>query len=138
MKTSTATTEQIRERMGAEATEAEAVRMIELLRAAGIEDTDDVADAQWFELVAKAARPATKTLKFKTTAGSAGCCTAQHPHAEVGHRNGCTTYEVTEVPDLEEAENVARLLTGTSTWLAEKAGRYSYRFDELGVGVILR
>ena len=54
MKITNATTERIRERMGSEATTEQAERMVKLLRADGITDTDDVSDAKWFELVAEA------------------------------------------------------------------------------------
>ena len=77
-----------------------------------------------------------KTLKFKT--GSTGIVTAQHPLAPVGCGPNCITYEVTEIPENEDAANVARLLNGTVTYFAEKAGRYSYKFAELCAGAILR
>ena len=77
-----------------------------------------------------------KTLKFKT--GSTGIVTAQHPLAPVGCGPNCITYEVTEIQDGIAAAEVAHRLNGTATFLAEKAGRYSYKFAELGVGVILR
>lgn len=55
MKIQNATTEQIRERMGADATTTEAERMLALLNEAGYEDTDEVSDAAWFEMVSLAA-----------------------------------------------------------------------------------
>ena len=54
MKTNTATNEQIRERMGAEATTKQAEKMIEILAARGVKNTDDVRDEQWFDMVAEA------------------------------------------------------------------------------------
>ena len=53
MKTNNATNEQIRERMGAEATTEDAAKMIEILAARGVADTDDVSDSQWDDMVAK-------------------------------------------------------------------------------------
>lgn len=54
MKLATASTEQIRERMGSDATTEQAERMINLLNAAGITDTDEMSDGKWFEMVADA------------------------------------------------------------------------------------
>ena len=54
MKTDTATNKQIRERMGAEATAKHADKMIEIIAARGVADTDDVSDSQWFDMVAEA------------------------------------------------------------------------------------
>jgi hypothetical protein len=54
MKIANAPWNEIAVRMGDEATEADANRMIELLNARGIEDTDDVSDDEWFALVSEA------------------------------------------------------------------------------------
>lgn len=56
MKISTAPWNEIAARMGNEVTEAEAFRMIELLNDRGIQDTDELSDEAWFELVAEAAQ----------------------------------------------------------------------------------
>jgi len=45
---------------------------------------------------------------------------------------------VTEIPDDAAPSAVARLLTNTCTFLAESKGRYSFKFSELGEGVILQ
>lgn len=79
-----------------------------------------------------------KTLKFKSTAAGQGYCTAQNPFAPVGISKSCITYEVTEIPDNIAQPAVARLLTSTCTFLAEQAGRFSFKFSELGEGHILR
>ncbi len=50
-------TEQIRERMGAEATTAEAKRLIEILNHFKVR-AEDVGDADWFRLVAEACETA--------------------------------------------------------------------------------
>lgn len=49
--------EEIRARMGADATIENARRMVEILDQAGITDTDQVADADWFRLVGIATQP---------------------------------------------------------------------------------
>lgn len=79
-----------------------------------------------------------KTLKFKSTAAGAGYCTAQNPLAPLGQSSTCLTYEVTEIPDEMAPSAVAQLLTNTCTFLAERKGRYSFKFSELGEGVILQ
>lgn len=79
-----------------------------------------------------------KTLKFKSTAAGAGYCTAQHPLAPLGKSETCITYEVTEIPDEMAPPAVAQLLTNTCTFLAESKGRYSFKFSELGAGIILQ
>lgn len=75
-------------------------------------------------------------MKFKSSPES-GLCTAQHPHAPLGRKGLCLTYEVTDIPAGVDAAEVARLLNGTTTFLAERTGRFSYSFAELGVGKIL-
>lgn len=47
--------EEIRSRMGADATTDEARQMVTLLEAAGVNDTDDISDAAWSGLVSIAA-----------------------------------------------------------------------------------
>jgi hypothetical protein len=54
MKISYSNTEQIRERMGADAEPEQAERMIAILLDYGFADTDDVTDEKWFDLVAEA------------------------------------------------------------------------------------
>lgn len=54
MKSMKTTVEQIRERMGAEATADQAIEMIAILAARGVADTDDVGDSVWFAMVAEA------------------------------------------------------------------------------------
>lgn len=49
--------EEIRSRMGADATTEDAARMTEILTYAGIEDTNLIGDAEWFRLVALASAP---------------------------------------------------------------------------------
>lgn len=56
MKLATSPWNEIAARMGNEVTEAEASRMIKLLNDRGIQDTDELSDAAWFELVAEAAQ----------------------------------------------------------------------------------
>jgi SepF-like predicted cell division protein (DUF552 family) len=57
MKHNTLSTEEIRQRMGAEASTEEAQRMIEILSAQGIADLADVSDEVWFDLVSDAINP---------------------------------------------------------------------------------
>jgi hypothetical protein len=57
MKQNTLSMEEIRQRMGAEASTEEAERMIELLSARGIADLADVSDEVWFDLVSDAINP---------------------------------------------------------------------------------
>jgi hypothetical protein len=56
----------------------------------------------------------------------------------MGQSKTCITYEVTEIPDGMAPSAVARLLTNTCTFLAESKGRYSFKFSELGAGIILQ
>lgn len=51
MNIQTLTTQQAMELMGSEASEAEAAKMIELLRAHGATDTDEIGDAKWNALI---------------------------------------------------------------------------------------
>jgi hypothetical protein len=78
-----------------------------------------------------------KTLKFKSTLAGNGFVTRQNPMANTGHERGCITYAVIEIPESVLDSSVANLLSNTCTFLAEKAGRYEYKFEELGVGRIL-
>lgn len=54
--TPTASLEEIRARMGDEATADDARRMLSALLAAGHADTDDVSDAEWLRLIDSSVR----------------------------------------------------------------------------------
>ncbi len=56
MKIATASVEDIRQRMGADATDTEAKIMLATLRIRGDVDTDDIPDDVWFRLVADTAQ----------------------------------------------------------------------------------
>jgi len=76
-------------------------------------------------------------MKFKST--GSGRVSGQHPNAPLGAiRDGLYTYEVTGIPEATSTAEVQRLLDGTTTFLAESAGRFSFSFAELGVGHILQ
>lgn len=76
-----------------------------------------------------------KNLKLKTTSGSQGILSLQHPSAVVGMSRGgnVATYEITEIPDAVEAAEVVRLANATAF-----VGTYAARYDQLGEGRILR
>lgn len=60
MKTNLANLEEIRARMGSEASTKEAEAMLRILHKHGVEDTDDVPDPQWFDWVADCVQPEVK------------------------------------------------------------------------------
>jgi hypothetical protein len=80
-----------------------------------------------------------KSLKLKQVCrgGGGAMVSPQHPMAKVGDSGGVVTYEVTDIPDDVPVSEVVRKFNGTATICAEMRGRYTYRFDELGIGNII-
>lgn len=87
-----------------------------------------------------------KTMRFKFSAATLAWSPAR-PQAPLGLnlKRGITTQEVTEIPDAEPRSEVMRLMSASAnlTWLGKRPdgtpkimgdGRYSLRFDELGIG----
>jgi hypothetical protein len=54
MKISNASNYEIARLMGSDATDEQAARLIEIMNAAGITDTNEISDAKFFEMVADA------------------------------------------------------------------------------------
>jgi len=54
MKIETMSTRDLLDRMGSETTDAEAEAMMKILKDAGWEDTDEIADAIWSDYIAEA------------------------------------------------------------------------------------
>lgn len=79
-----------------------------------------------------------KTLKFKSTEASQGHCTLANPQATPGMKKGVITYQVEGIPEDIETSQVALLLTNTTTFLAEKQGRFTFQYSELGHGKIIK
>lgn len=80
-----------------------------------------------------------KSFKLKQVCrgGEVVVASPQHHMAKVGSRDGVITYEITDIPDDVPISEVVRRFNGTSTLCAELSGRYTYRFDELGIGNII-
>jgi hypothetical protein len=80
------------------------------------------------------------TLKFKCSEASEGRLSLQHPDVATGMSadNRVQTYEITDIPDGVPTHEVVRMANGTTfPWWAG-VPRYSARYDELGMGRILR
>ena len=77
-----------------------------------------------------------RTIKLKTTSGSCGRLSLQHPSAPVGMSGdgSVATYAVTDVPDTASAAEAVILADQT----AFVGGAYQARFAELGAGAIIR
>lgn len=78
------------------------------------------------------------TMMFKTTESSGGRCTPQNPGVKLGMQGRVCNYQVTDIPEGVNAAEVARRLTNSITFPAEQAGRWSYKYSELGDGRIIR
>jgi hypothetical protein len=81
-----------------------------------------------------------KSIKFKHTPLSGGRLSPQNPFAKTGLQNGVYTYEILNVPDDTPTERVMQLAEHT-VFLSAKfdgSGRYTYDYQELGVGKIIR
>ena len=89
-----------------------------------------------------------KTLKLKdkaTDGPGLPTVTVQHPDAPLGtvkapyHRATVTTVEITEIPDDVQAASVVLAYRNTvNISFLQPHPRYSFRYDELGPGRIVR
>jgi len=83
-----------------------------------------------------------KTLKMYHNEVTGGILKLASPNLKAGIMPSgglCYIFEITEIPEEIQATEVLRLANGT-TFLPAKydgTGRYSYRFDELGLGKII-